>query len=121
LTARADVPYSVALVPRSIVALLAVALLFSAAPVGATELACNQQPGDRFYWLERAFCDLEVLGPERAHGLIIWNHGIHGTTESWKTPAPPVLRLVQARGWDVIMLKRHHLARRSRGARSIAP
>lgn len=85
-------------------------LLAGSATASADELACNQTPGDRFYWIERAFCDLEMAGPQRAQGVIIWNHGIFGTTESWKAPAPPVLRLAQARGWDVIMLKRHHLA-----------
>ena len=89
---------------------LAVSTAAVAAHAAPGDLACNQDPGSRFYWLERAFCDLEMAGPERAQGLIIWNHGIQGTTESWKAPAPPVLRLVQARGWDVIMLKRHHLA-----------
>src|SRR5439155_612315 len=74
------------------------------------ELACNQQPGNRFFWLERAFCDLPTNGPERANGVIIWNHGISGTTQSWMAPAPPAFRLLQARGWDVIMLKRHHAA-----------
>ena len=74
------------------------------------DLACNQEPGNRFYWVERAFCDLEMSGPERAHGIIIWNHGISGTSPSWRAPAPPAFRLLQARGWDVIMLKRHHLA-----------
>jgi hypothetical protein len=32
------------------------------------------------------------------------------TNPSWGAPAPPAFRLLQARGWDVIMLKRHHLA-----------
>ncbi|PYM25414.1 MAG: hypothetical protein DMD78_06550 [Candidatus Rokuibacteriota bacterium] len=94
-------------------ALLAVALLLSLSPrAGAApeELACNQQPGNRFFWLERAFCDLPTNGPERANGVIIWNHGISGTTQSWMAPAPPAFRLLQARGWDVIMLKRHHAA-----------
>jgi pimeloyl-ACP methyl ester carboxylesterase len=86
---------------------VAAAITVDAAPA---DLACNQAPGDRFFWVERAFCDLEMLGPERAQGLVIWNHGIQGTTESWKAPAPPVLRLLQARRWDVIMVKRHHLA-----------
>lgn len=93
---------------------LLLALVLVVAPAGlahaSTDLACNQQPGERFYWLERAFCDLPMAGPEQAQGLIIWNHGISGTTESWKAPAAPVLRIAQARGWDVIMLKRHHLA-----------
>ena len=71
---------------------------------------CNQQPGNRYFWLERAFCDLPANGPERAHGVVLWNHGISGTTQSWMAPAPPALRLLQGRGWDVIMLKRHHAA-----------
>jgi len=73
-------------------------------------LACQQQPGDRFFWMERAFCDLATTGPERASGIVIWNHGISGTTQSWMAPAPPAFRLLQRRGWDVVMLKRHHLA-----------
>ena len=76
----------------------------------AGDLACGQEPGNRFFWVERAFCDLPANGPERANGIIIWNHGISGTTQSWMAPAPPVFRLLQARGWDVVMLKRHHLA-----------
>ena len=91
-------------------ALTGLLLLTAAAAAFGDDLACNQVPGDRFYWLERGFCDLEMAGPQRAHGVIIWNHGISGTTESWKAPAPPVLRLLQARGWDVVMIKRHHLA-----------
>ena len=33
-----------------------------------------------------------------------------GTSQAWMAPAPSALRLLQARGWDVIMLKRHHAA-----------
>ena len=79
-------------------------------------LACNQEPGNRFFWVERAFCDLPVNGPERALGVIIWNHGISGTTQSWMAPAPPAFRLLQARGWDVVMLKRHHLGEMAPGS-----
>jgi pimeloyl-ACP methyl ester carboxylesterase len=95
--------------------LLAAALLLSpvTATAAADDLACNQQPGNRYFWLERAFCDLPAHGPERAAGVVIWNHGISGTTQSWMAPAPPALRLLQARGWDVIMLKRHHAAESS--------
>jgi len=88
-------------------------LLLTAAPgisAGADDLACAQEPGNRFFWMERAFCDLELKGPERANGVVIWNHGISGTIQSWMAPAPPVLRLLQGRGWDVFMLKRHHAA-----------
>ena len=88
--------------------------LLHGTPVGAQSsnaaLACNQEPGSRFFWVERAFCDLEMAGPDRARGIVIWNHGISGTNPSWRDPAPPAFRLLQARGWDVVMLKRHHLA-----------
>ena len=83
--------------------------LASAQPPAA-DLACHQEPGNRFYWLERAFCELARHGPERAHGVVIWNHGISGTLPAWRAPAPPVFRLLQERGWDVIMIKRHNLA-----------
>jgi pimeloyl-ACP methyl ester carboxylesterase len=93
---------------------LALWLLLHGVPAGAQSsneaLACNQEPGNRFYWVERAFCDLEMTGPDRARGIIIWNHGISGTSPSWRAPAPPTFRLLQARGWDVIMIKRHNLA-----------
>jgi len=74
------------------------------------ELACGQLPGNRFFWVERAFCDLATQGPERANGAVIWNHGMRGTSEAWMAPAPPAFRLMQIRGWDVFMLKRHHAA-----------
>jgi pimeloyl-ACP methyl ester carboxylesterase len=74
------------------------------------DLACGQEPGSRFFWVERAFCDLPTSGPSRAHGVVIWNHGISGTNPSWRAPAPPAFRLLQARGWDVLVLKRHNLA-----------
>jgi pimeloyl-ACP methyl ester carboxylesterase len=100
---------------------VATALLVLIVPVGAAaqpaDLTCGQEPGSRFFWVERAFCDLPVNGPERALGVIIWNHGISGTTESWRAPAPPAFRLLQARGWDVIMLKRHHLSETMAGNR----
>ena len=79
-------------------------------------LACKQEPGSRFFWVERAFCDLPVHGPDKALGIVIWNHGISGSTQSWMAPAPPVFRLIQARGWDVVMLKRHHLAETAPGS-----
>ena len=92
------------------IAVLAVVLLSSplTASAASEDLACNQEPGNRYFWVERAFCDLPAHGPENAQGAVIWNHGISGTSRSWMAPAPPALRLLQARGWDVIMLKRHH-------------
>ncbi len=100
---------------RAAVALAVLAALLlpgrpAPAQPASAETACNQEPGNRFYWVERAFCDLEMSGPQRARGIVIWNHGISGTNPSWRAPAPPVMRLLQARGWDVIMIKRHNLA-----------
>ena len=88
------------------IAVLAVVLLSSplTAAAASEDLACNQEPGNRYFWVERAFCDLPAHGPESAQGAVIWNHGISGTSRSWMAPAPPALRLLQARGWDVIML-----------------
>jgi pimeloyl-ACP methyl ester carboxylesterase len=100
--------------------LVVTALLILLAPHAVVaepaDLACGQTPGSRYFWVERAFCDLPANGPERALGVIIWNHGISGTTESWRAPAPPAFRLLQARGWDVIMLKRHNLAETMSGS-----
>src|SRR6267143_61610 len=101
-----------------IAAILVGALLWLAPRIADAEpgeMACGQEPGNRFFWIERAFCDLPPNGPERAHGIVIWNHGISGTTQSWMAPAPPVFRLLQSRGWDVIMVKRHHLAETAPG------
>ncbi|HEY3067465.1 MAG TPA: alpha/beta hydrolase [Methylomirabilota bacterium] len=93
-------------------ALLASVLVLVAATVAGAapaNLACDQEPGARLYWMERGFCDLEMNGPERAQGIIIWNHGINATTEQWRAPTPPAFRLLQARGWDVVILKRNNL------------
>lgn len=100
-------------IPRPLVAFgVALGLILSAAAVPAAPpaSACGQFPGHRFTWVEPAFCDLPAVGAERAHGVVIWNHGISGTTESYLAPVPPALRLLQARGWDVAAVKRHNLA-----------
>jgi pimeloyl-ACP methyl ester carboxylesterase len=97
------------LAPLALAVVLAL-LPTAAGAASADELTCGQEPGNRFFWIERAFCDLPSNGPERANGIVIWNHGIYRTLESWRAPAPPAFRLLQARGWDVIMLKRHNLA-----------
>jgi len=112
---------------RSRIALALLVGLMSLGPPAVAQsadadLACDQEPGNRFYWVERAFCDLPMSGPARAHGVVIWNHGISGTNPSWRAPAPPAFRLLQARGWDVVALKRHNLAETMAGgplARSV--
>ena len=91
-------------------ALVLLFVLVDGVAAQSADMSCQQAPGNRFYWIERAFCDLELNGPEKAQGLIIWNHGISGTLESYKAPAPLAFRLLQARAWDVIMIKRHNQA-----------
>ncbi|HXG01905.1 MAG TPA: hypothetical protein VNO23_00630 [Candidatus Binatia bacterium] len=81
----------------------------TAAENKAFSLGCDEQPGSRFFWTERGFCDLPWHGAAAAKGLIIWNHGLHGTIEQWRAPVPPVFRLMQMRGWDVLAIKRHNL------------
>lgn len=73
-------------------------------------LRCGQEPGGRFYWLEHGYCDAKRHGPEAAQGLVIWNHGIAGTLAQHTAPPALALRLLQARGWDVIKINRHNLS-----------
>lgn len=80
----------------------------------APDLRCGQEPGTRFFWTEWGFCDLEPHGPEKARGLVIWNHGISGTAEQYKAPPAMALRLLHARGWDIMKLNRNNLGETSR-------
>lgn len=73
------------------------------------DLRCEQEPGNRFFWTEWGFCDLPAHGPEKARGVVIWNHGISGTNEQYKAPPALALRLLHGRGWDVIKINRNHL------------
>lgn len=72
-------------------------------------MRCGQPPLGRWSWVERAFCDLPWHGAASANGIVIWNHGIHGTVAQHAAPVPPVLRLMQARGWDVVKIARNNL------------
>src|SRR5437773_5954093 len=99
------------LVARVCHAVLATTLLLLTIPhevsAQADDLACAQQPGNRFFWVERAFCDLALNGPDRANGVVIWNHRMSGTNQSSMAPAPPILRLLHACGSALLMLTRH--------------
>ena len=72
-------------------------------------LRCGQEPGNRYFWLEHGYCDLPHHRPDRAHGVVIWNHGIAGTLVQYSAPPALAMRLLQTRGWDVIALKRNNL------------
>lgn len=73
-------------------------------------MRCGQLPMNRWAWTERAFCDLPWHGPAAAAGVVIWNHGLSGTVAQYAAPVPPVLRLLHARGWDVVKINRNNLA-----------
>jgi len=97
---------------------MVVLLLAAPAPraADAPDLSCDQEPGVRFFWTEWGFCDLEPHGPDKARGVVIWNHGILGTNEQYTAPPALALRLLHARGWDVIKINRHNLAESARAS-----
>jgi len=84
-----------------------------AAALVRDSMRCGQNPLGRWFWVERAFCDMPWHGPSRAGGIVVWNHGIHGTVGQYVAPVPPVLRLLQARGWDVVKIARNNLGETS--------
>ncbi len=55
--------------------------------------------------LEPAF-HKDLLGPDRAMGIIVWNHGRSITVEDSKSPTPPFLRVLRDEGWDVLRFDR---------------
>jgi pimeloyl-ACP methyl ester carboxylesterase len=48
----------------------------------------------------------DLLGPERATGVIVWNHGRSITVEDSESPTPPFLRTLRDGGWDVMRFDR---------------
>jgi pimeloyl-ACP methyl ester carboxylesterase len=47
-----------------------------------------------------------LLGPERAMGAVIWNHGRSINVEDSESPTPPYLRALRDAGWDVLRFNR---------------
>ena len=84
-----------------------------AAALVRDSMRCGQNPLGRWFWVERAFCDMPWHGPTAARGIVIWNHGIHGTVGQYTAPVAPVFRLMQARGWDVVKIARNNLGETS--------
>jgi hypothetical protein len=89
--------------------LITLCLAGAAAPAAETDLRCDQAPGNRFFWTEWGFCDLGPHGPHAAQGIVIWNHGLSGTSEQYKAPPALALRILHARGWDVVKINRNNL------------
>ncbi len=55
--------------------------------------------------LDPAF-NQELLGPERAKGVVVWNHGRSINVEDSESPTPPYLRILRDSGWDVLRFNR---------------
>ncbi|MGQ0664977.1 MAG: hypothetical protein ACT4P2_15630 [Pseudomonadota bacterium] len=72
-------------------------------------LRCGQEPDGRAYWLERGFCDLPILGPERANGVILWSHGVSGQNPQYHFPVAHLVKIIALTGWDVFKINRNNL------------
>jgi len=59
------------------------------------------------YWTEPAYESYPAKGPDKALGLVIWNHGVDGQLPQYKGPPIPAIEGLAARGWDVIKLNRN--------------
>jgi dienelactone hydrolase len=59
------------------------------------------------YWTEPAYAAYPAKGPEKALGLVIWNHGVDGQLPQFQGPPIPAMEGLAARGWDVIKLNRN--------------
>jgi pimeloyl-ACP methyl ester carboxylesterase len=70
---------------------------------------CGQEPGSRPSWLEHGFCDVNVHGPEKARGVVIWNHGLLRSVVQYTAPPALAMRLLHANGWDVVKINRNNL------------
>ena len=48
----------------------------------------------------------DLLGPERAMGVLVWSHGRSMTVEDSESATPPFLRILRDGGWDVLRFDR---------------
>lgn len=83
--------------PLFLLALLVLGFLIGANPAQAMGA----------YKTEPAYDNYPLRGPDKAKGLIIWNHGLYGTMTQYTAPPPFIAMAMAARGWDVIKLDRN--------------
>ena len=48
----------------------------------------------------------DLVGPERALGVLVWSHGRSITVEDSESATPPFLRVLRDGGWDVLRFDR---------------
>jgi pimeloyl-ACP methyl ester carboxylesterase len=56
--------------------------------------------------LDPAVAAEKLLGPEKAKGAVIWNHGRSVTSEDSEAPTPYYMSVLQDDGWDAFRLNR---------------
>jgi dienelactone hydrolase len=71
------------------------ALLLIAAPAARAQL-----------WLEEAFPNRWLLGPEKSVGAVIWSHGRSIDSEDSEVETPPYVEALRAGGWDAFRYNR---------------
>src|SRR5579884_3439359 len=57
-------------------------------------------------WLAAAFPNDHALGPEKAKGAVIWNHGRSVNSEDSEAPTPAYMALLREDGWDTFRFNR---------------
>ncbi len=57
-------------------------------------------------WLDPAYPERPALGPARAAGAVIWNHGRSLDTEDLRAPIPPYMAMLRDGGWDTFRFNR---------------
>src|SRR6516165_2334706 len=55
--------------------------------------------------LDPAFSQ-DLLGPERAMGVLVWSHGRSVAAEDSESATPPFLRILREGGWDILRFDR---------------
>jgi dienelactone hydrolase len=48
----------------------------------------------------------DLLGPERAMGVLVWSHGRSINVEDYESVTPPFLRILRDGGWDILRFDR---------------
>lgn len=61
------------------------------------------------FWTEREFKNIPERGPDKAAGIVLWNHGqsAGNGVPDWQHGAPPVIQRFAENGWDVLLVQRN--------------
>ncbi|AWK85590.1 alpha/beta hydrolase [Azospirillum thermophilum] len=76
------------------------------AAVLAAALVFASMPATAQITLRPAYGENTLLGPLKAHGAVIWNHGRSVDSEDSEAPTPLYMRTFREAGWDVFRVDR---------------